>query len=185
PEERDYMSRWDGVNPRAAHARGYEAFSIWYHVTDPTGMMIVHTGVLVVMFLFTIGFCTRVTSILSWLGGLSYIQRSPVSVFGMDAMMSILLFYLMIAPSGAALSVDRLIGRFWATWRALRKNMPAPMNLQPPPRVSANLALRLLQVHFCFIYLASGLSKLLGHAWWNGTAVWGTMAVYEYSPMAI
>jgi hypothetical protein len=47
------------------------------------------------------------------------------------------------------------------------------------------VAIRLLQIHFCFIYMASGLSKLLGAPWWNGTAVWGTMAVYEYCPMQI
>jgi hypothetical protein len=184
PEERQFMSKY-GMNPRWAYAKGYQGWSIWYHVTDPTWMMVIHSGVLIMMFLFTIGFCTRVTAILSWLGALSYIQRSPVTVFGMDAMMNILIFYLMIAPSGAALSVDRLIARYWATRRALRRHSPVPMNLQPEPRVSANLALRLLQVHFCFIYLASGLSKLQGQAWWTGNAVWGTMAVYEYSPMAM
>jgi hypothetical protein len=49
--------------------------------------------------------------------------------------------------------------------------------------VSANVALRLLQIHLCIIYGASGLSKLQGPAWWSGVAVWGTMANYEFSPM--
>src|SRR5262249_44007296 len=31
--------------------------------------------------------------------------------------------------------------------------------------------------------LASGLSKLQGASWWGGTAVWGTMANFEFSPM--
>jgi hypothetical protein len=57
--------------------------------------------------------------------------------------------------------------------------------MKPAPRVSANVAIRLLQIHFCFIYMASGLSKLLGAPWWNGTAIWGTMAVYEYCPMQV
>src|SRR6185503_2420103 len=42
--------------------------------------------------------------------------------------------------------------------------------------------LRLLQVHFCLIYLASGCSKLQGAAWWNGTAIWQTLANYEFTP---
>jgi hypothetical protein len=185
PEEREYMFRWSFLNPRMAYAKGYPAWSIWFHVTDPAWMMAIHCGVLAVMFLFTIGFCTRVTSVLTWLGVLSYVQRSPVTLYGMDAMMNILLIYLMIGPSGAAFSVDRLIARYWATRRALSKHQPVPLHLPPAPRVSANLALRLMQVHFCIIYMASGLSKLLGHAWWNGTAVWATMAVYEYTPMAM
>ena len=77
------------------------------------------------------------------------------------------------------MSVDRLIVRYWAR----RRHLPEPEFLRPPPSVSANLALRLLQVHVCIIYAASGLSKLQGPAWWSGVAVWGTMANYEFSPM--
>src|SRR5436190_6178685 len=181
--EAQYMRKWYGFKPSLAYAKGYPAWSIWFHVTDPTWMMVVHCSFLVVFFLFTIGFCTRVTSVLAWLAAVSYIQRSPTSIFGMDTMMNILLIYLMIGPSGAALSVDRLISRWWVVRRAKLSHLPIPAPSRPAPRVSANLAVRLLQIHFCMIYLASGLSKLQGNAWWNGTAVWGTMAVYEYCPM--
>jgi Vitamin K-dependent gamma-carboxylase len=134
---------------------------------------------------FTVGFCTRVTSVLAWLAAISYIQRSPTSIFGMDTMMNILLIYLMIGPSGAALSVDRLLSRLWVTYRARRDHLPVPAWTPPVPRVSANVALRLVQIHLCIIYMTSGLSKLQGNVWWNGTAVWATMAIYEYCPMQI
>jgi hypothetical protein len=78
----------------------------------------------------------------------------------------------MIGPSGAALSVDRLLAR--------RRGQAAP-----EPSVSANLALRLMQVHFCIIYLTAGLSKLLGGTWWSGTAVWWTLANYEFAPLRL
>jgi hypothetical protein len=184
-EEAQYMRKWYGFHPSLAYAKGYPAWSIWYHVTDPHWMMIVHCSFLVVFFLFTIGFCTRVTSVVSWVAAISYIQRAPTSIFGMDTMMNILLIYLMIGPSGAALSVDRLISRWWAVRKARRNHLPIPAWSRPGPRVSANLALRLVQIHFCLIYLASGLSKLQGGSWWSGTAVWGTMAVYEYCPMQV
>lgn len=191
PEEVAYMMKW-GVNPRDAIAQGYYSFSIWYHVTDPRWVVPVHVAMLTCIFLFTIGFCTRITSVLAWLSILSYIQRSQVTLFGMDTITNILMMYLVIGPSGAALSVDRLIERYWATRRLLKKQRRAgsPLHLDdepvlgpPQPRVSANLALRLMNVHLCVIYLASGLSKLLGPAWWNGTAVWGTMANPEFSPV--
>lgn len=184
-EEEHYMLNWYGFNPRMAYAKGYPAWSVWFEVTDPRWMMVVHCSFLVVFFLFTIGFCTRVTSILAWLAAISYIQRAPTSIFGMDTMMNILLIYLMIGPSGAALSVDRLISRWWEVRAARRNHQPIPPFSRPAPRVSANVVLRLLQVHFCIIYMASGLSKLLGGVWWNGTAIWGTMAVFEYCPMQI
>jgi hypothetical protein len=184
-EEAQYMLKWYGVNPNLNYATGYPAWSIWFHVTDPTWMMVVHYSFLAIFFLFAIGFCTRVTSVLAWLAAISYIQRAPTSIFGLDTMMNILMIYLMIGPSGAALSVDRLISRWWTVRQARRNHLPIPARTPPAPRVSANLALRLLQIHFCIIYLASGLSKLQGNVWWNGTAVWGTMAVYEYCPMQI
>ncbi len=89
----------------------------------------------------------------------------------------------MIGPSGAAFSVDRLIIRYWRTWRALRARRPAPASFKPTPRVSANLALRCMQFNLCLIYFTSGVSKLQGAAWWSGTAVWGTIANPEFSPI--
>jgi hypothetical protein len=193
PEERDNLQKWGRARLDSAVARGYPIYSIWFQVTDPRWMLPVHVTLLVIMFLFTIGFCTRVTSVLTWLAALSYIQRSQVTLFGMDTIINVLLLYLMIGPSGAALSVDRLLLRYWYTRRVLSARARkaghalyhAPLEGPPPPapRISANLALRLMQVHICFIYLASGLSKLMGNAWWTGTAVWGTMANPEFSPI--
>jgi hypothetical protein len=182
--ERDYINRW-GVHPSQPLAHGQPLWSIWYHVTDPRWMWVTHGCILAAMFLFTIGFCTRVTSVLTWLGMLCYTQRAPTSLFGMDTIMNVVVLYLMIGPSGAALSVDRLIARYWATYRALRNHLPVPKLLRPAPQVSANVALRLLQIHVCIIYVASGLSKLQGPAWWSGVAVWGTMVNYEFSPMRL
>src|SRR5207253_9395274 len=115
--------------------------------------------------------------------------------YGQDTILNFALFYLMIGPSGAALSVDRLIQRYARTWRVLRtRSSPRKggtllteddaLDLgRPAPSIAANLALRLLQVHLCIVYLASGLSKLQGTSWWNGTAIWGTMANPEFSPV--
>ncbi|HEV3202909.1 MAG TPA: hypothetical protein VGY77_00930 [Gemmataceae bacterium] len=184
-EEKKYQEEWFGANPRRVTAKGTPVWSIWYHVTEPTQMAVAHGIILFIMFLFTIGFCTRITSVLAWMGAMCYIHRGQSSLFGMDTMMNILLIYLMIGPSGAALSVDRLIQRYWQTWKALWSHRPAPDFSVPVPLVSANLALRLIQINLCLIYLSSGLSKLEGRAWWQGTAVWGTMANTEFSPMHI
>lgn len=176
------MQRW-GIDTRGACARGRWITSIWFHITDPGWIRVLHGCFLLAMVLFTLGVATRVTSVLTWLIALSYIQRAHTSLFGMDTIMIIVLLYLMMGPSGAALSVDRLVARYRATRRALATGQPVPVRFRPEPSVSANLALRLLQVHLCIIYMASGLSKLQGQTWWSGTAVWGTMANYEFSPL--
>jgi hypothetical protein len=164
-EDVAYMQRW-GINPHQAVSQGHRVWSIWFHVTDPVWMRVVHFGVLTCIALFTAGLFTRVTGILTWVGVMSYFQRAPTTVFGMDAMVSLLLLYLVIGPSGDALSLDRLFG--WS---------------RGAHSVGANVALRLIQVNFCIIYLVAGISKLQGAAWWNGTAVWGTLANPEFCPM--
>ena len=108
--------------PFSTLTTGHPIWSIWFHVTDPSAMMLVHGIILLSVFLFTIGFGTRLTSVITWFGALSYIHRAPGSVFGVDTMMTILLLYLMIGPSGAALSVDRLI----ECWRARKAGLPMP-----------------------------------------------------------
>ena len=193
-----YIAR-EGVDPRLLYARGQQGWSVWFHVTDPTAMAVVHGVIVFVTFLFVIGFATRVTSALTWFAMLCYIHRNPNILFGVDTMMTILLLYLMIGPSGAALSVDRLIARWWSVnkpavvrrWYRLlgrpeptdAEIAPAVFHETPQPSVTANVAIRLTQIHICIIYLVAGLAKLQGTAWWNGTAPWGTIANYEFAPM--
>lgn len=180
-EEWQYARKWELLDLRQLIAKGSWKWSVWFHVTDPAWMALLHGGFLLAMFCLTIGLCTRVAAVLTWVGILSYVNRAPTFLFGMDTIMIVVALYLMIGPSGAALSVDRLIAR----WRARRSagGAEAPADWPPQPQISANLALRLLQVHVCIIYFASGISKLQGSTWWSGTAVWGTMANYQFSPM--
>lgn len=170
----DYRAYW-GVDPRDAYVMGSPVWSIWFHVTDPTHMLIVHGLFVLATFCFLIGFCTRSMSIVAWFAALSYIHRTPVVLFGVDTMMAITMTYLMIGPCGAALSVD--------CWLRRRRAPADGTNETVQPSVSANVALRLLQVHVCFIYAAAGLAKLQGLSWWSGTAVWGTLVNFEMSPM--
>ena len=50
----------------------------------------------------------------------------------------------------------------------------------PVPTISANLSLRLIQLHLVLIYGMAGLAKLQGPSWWNGLALWGTMTAGEF-----
>jgi hypothetical protein len=173
-----YLPATDWQKVPEVYAHGFPYWSVFYHIHDSAWLIVVHVFFLLGMFLFTIGFATRITSVITWVGVISYINREPILVFGMDSIMVVLAFYLMLGPSGSALSVDRLLARWWAR----RTGAPLPP-AEPPPSVAANCTLRAMQVHFCFIYLASGLSKLQGAWWWAGTALWGTMANYSFAPM--
>src|SRR5271166_351807 len=141
----EYKARW-GQDPRVVSSKGQTVWSIWFHVTDPDAMMAVQVVTLLVSFLFLIGFCTRLTGALTWLAALSCIHRAPLSLFGADTMVAVVLLYLNLGPCGAVLSVDRWLARWWARKReqgtgnreqgSTPKSVPsAPL---PVPSVSAN-----------------------------------------------
>ncbi len=179
-----YAELWS-LDPRQATHKGTPVFSMWLHLTDTTTIWCVYVATMVVFGLFTIGLWTRVTSVLTWALTLCYLHRSALTVFGQDTMQTILLTYLMIGPCGAAFSVDALRARY----RASRSLMGSPgrsvpwaeaVLAGPRPDPLANFAVRLLQIHFCFIYMSSGLSKLKGATWWSHIAGWMTMANPEF-----
>jgi hypothetical protein len=182
-EELAYKQKWGVPASDQIHNRGQHRWSIWYHVTDPTGMMAVHVSFLIVMLLFTIGLGTRVTGVLTLIALLSYIHRAPTVLFGVDTMMNLGVLYLVLAPSGAALSVDRLLQKYVARRGAARAGLPEPVFGPPAPQVSANFALRLLQINVCLVYFISGLSKLKGDLWLSGNACWLVMVNNEFSPV--
>jgi hypothetical protein len=174
-KDREQIREDWGVYPEYTTELGQPHFSHFFHLKTPTQRGIAHALALLIAVLFTLGVGTRVTSVLAWAVALGYIHRVSGALFGMDTMLGIVLLYLMIGPSGAALSVDRLI----ASWILRRKDQTLG---EPKPSVSANFAIRLIQVHFCIIYFASGTTKLQGPAWWNGTAIWQILTNYEFAP---
>jgi len=183
----DYLNYWN-ADRRVVYRTGNVGFSVWFHVTDPTQMALVHAGIIVLIVLFTVGLFTRVTSVLVWVACVGYIHRTQQVLFGMDTMMNILLFYLMIGNSGAALSIDRVIARYRAARASLRRSGTIDPNTRaflacPQPSVGAGFALRLLQIHVCFIYAAAGFSKLKGASWWSGQAFWDVAVNPEFTPL--
>jgi len=142
-------------------------WSIYFFASSPWAIRLIHTAYLGCLTAFTAGLFTRFASVLVWAGHISFIHGSFLTWSGMDTVLAMLTFYLMFSPAGAALSLDRL-----------RRRTIAP----PTPSWSANLGLRLIQVHIGVIYLCAGLAKLQGARWWDGTAVWSVMMMQEFAP---
>src|SRR3954452_3679355 len=139
-----------------------------------------------ILALFTIGLFSRVTAVLAWAIVVSTVRRTPVTVFGFDQVVSTLALYLAVTgASGQSVSLDRFFARLReargaAAGRRRDGKWVVPPGA-PPASVSANLALRLIQLHLILIYGMAGLAKLQGEAWWSGMAIWGTLASGEFS----
>jgi hypothetical protein len=111
---------------------------------------------LIACVLLTLGLFTRVAAVVVWLGILSITNANGLIGNSGDGLIRNLAFYLMLAPSGTALSLDRLRtdrARFW----------------ECPAR--APWALRLIQIQLSIGYLSAVWHKVQNELWRNGTAV--------------
>ena len=149
------------------------AFSyLWLFDGNPAMLWMVHIAALVILLMFTLGFYSRVTSVLAFIIAVSYAHRAPGALFGLDQINVMLAMYMMLGGAGEAFSLDRLI----AKWRYPKRKLPETST-------AANVSIRLIQLHMCIIYLFAGTGKLLGDTWWEGTAMWGAVANSEYQSM--
>ncbi len=105
----------------------------------------------------TLGWHTRVMSVLFYLGMLSLYHRNVLANGGPDAVPLLLSFYMMFCPSGAAYSLD-------ARKAARKRGTVAEPMIVP-------WGLRLLQMQICLIYFQSCVIKCQGPVWLDGTTV--------------
>ena len=135
------------------------AWSHWWWFSSPAAVWAVHLFALAVFALLMVGWKSRWASILAYLLAAGYWSRAPAAMFGLDQINLILAFYVMLGPSGDAVSVDRCLAA-------------GQGEMSQRSSVGANVAVRLLQVHMCVIYFFAGAGKLAGSSWWDGTALW-------------
>lgn len=137
---------------------------------DRTTFEVLYWSSIVVLVLFTLGIGTRITGVLTWVVVVSFLAN-PAASFDGDYLLGILAFYLMLGHL------------FTGLWNGKRE--PLGMIFGPcdqmifsrgkeAPRLSysANFMMRMLQIHFAIIMVASGLHKLQIADWWAGVAFW-------------
>ena len=163
---------WLAPGAVASIQEGSFTWSYLWWFESSWALWTVHVAALVVFAMLTVGLFTRVAAVLAWIAALSYVGRATGALFGLDQINVMLAMYLAVGPSGDAFSVDRWL-------KARRAGGPLPVRHS----WTANLAIRLIQLHMCVIYLFAGMSKLTGMAWWDGTAMWMAFGNMEYQSL--
>jgi hypothetical protein len=182
---RDYLGSDGWIGPEAVRhylaQNAPWAWSFWLWVPD-RWLPAVWAACLVVTALFAAGLASRVTAPLAWAIAVSTVRRAPVALFGFDHMVATWALYLAaFGASGQAVSLDRAIARWRAARRAGRGGpIAGESSAVPVPTVTANLSLRMIQLHLALIYGSAGLAKLMGPEWWNGTAMEMIMLTPEF-----
>ncbi len=109
--------------------------------------------------LLTLGLFTRVNSVVVFLCLISIHQRNLFITNSGDTFLRVTGFFLMFAPAGAALSMDRLI-RIW------QGKEDAIIQPQSP------WAQRMIQIELSLLYFSAFCWKVKGPLWIHGTALY-------------
>jgi Vitamin K-dependent gamma-carboxylase len=108
--------------------------------------------------LLTVGLFTRINAVLVFICLTSVHQRNLYINHGGDTFLRLAGFFLMFAPAGAVLSLDRMI----CTRRGKESS-----NIRP----RSPWAQRMIQVQLTLVYLVTFLVKIKGDSWLHGTAL--------------
>ena len=157
----DLFSR-DGVLPAQPDLHdsvGQGAWGLLGTFTGNGALVLAYTALVIGALMLMVGLKTRVAALVVFVMLLAFTRRNPWVLDSGDLLLQAIAFYLVFAPSGAALSADRWLaarsgrGEFWAH----------------PQR--APWVLRLFQLQLSILYLSAVWHKVGGERWRDGTAV--------------
>jgi len=140
-----------GMLPRSV-SREWWAWSVFDLVSGTTGAAALFIVALVAVISFTIGFQTRLATLVTWVMLVSLHHRNYFVTDGGDDMVTIMFFWSIFADLDGCWSVA-----------ALRRGGPA--------RTSNAFGLRLLQAHIAMLYFVTARLKIL-RGWLHGAAIY-------------
>lgn len=175
--ERSYVPIWAGsryMPPVTQFLPGIDIprIDVLSGVTDMRIYFVVHVLTIVLAAMTLVGLWTRVSSISLAILVISFHHRNAIILHGGDSVFRMSAIYMALAPSGAAVSLDR--------WFA-RKNGTAPLS---PPEVSL-WPQRLVALNLSLIYFTTIWAKWFGTLWRNGTATWFPARLNEFKKFPV
>ncbi|MEU2856000.1 HTTM domain-containing protein [Streptomyces syringium] len=171
-QERGYLFGPDGVLPYAEFKEQLSGFSLYSLSPSPVWFQLLyHAGALVALAVM-LGIGGRFGLALHWVLLWSIYQRHPGLLDGGDNLAHVVIPFLLLTrcyerfalPIGIA---DRFADR-----------VPGPLRAVSVP--FHNLGVLMIAAQICLVYVVSGLYKVMGQEWQDGTALFYVMRVAEF-----
>lgn len=159
------------VDPEAKR-RGFILWDTILAKSNPVLFDVVFFGMILVVLLFTIGFQTRIMTVLTLVLLFALQANNPYVLNGGDTIYRITLLFLIFANLGAHFSVD--------SWRAKRRKSGKVRRKILPTHITSaahNVALVLCCFQIIVVYVVSGIWKLGGDEWLDGTALFYALRI--------
>ncbi|WP_073948469.1 HTTM domain-containing protein [Streptomyces kebangsaanensis] len=171
-QERNYLFGPDGLLPHDEFQQQLSGFSFYALSPSPLWFQFVHHAGMAAALAVTLGIGGRPGLALHWALLWSVYQRQPGLLDGGDNLAYIVIPFLLLTrcydrfalPTGLA---DRVAGRVPGRLRALS----VPFH---------NLGVLMVATQICLVYVVSGLYKVMGEEWQDGTALFYVMRVAEF-----
>lgn len=117
---------------------------------------------LLLIFILLIGLANRWVTMIIFVLHLVFIQRNPAIIYGADLVSTFWLFYLCFVNHNQFFTIKKFLP-FLKQKQVLQSDMFTSMGF------------RLIQIQLCIMYGYTGMEKLKGGTWWEGSAVWYVM----------
>lgn len=118
------------------------------------------------------GFYTKTSIAFTFFTLISFHNRNTFILNSGDIVVRNLLFLLLFTPCGDLWSLDR--------WIQVKRGL-----LRDQPVEKSPWALRLIQIQFCIIYIATVMFKMKGSMWADGTAVYTATRLDDFVRMPL
>ena len=141
----------------------------WLSPTEFSGWVVLLTYIATSIGVM-IGFKTRLSTIVCFILMVSLQNRNYSILNSGDTLMRCMLFLMMFAPIHVKYSVD--------AWINTKHGIPNKTDI-------SILTLRLMQLQFSLVYLATTLFKLKGYDWVDGTAVYYTSRLVNFQRVVL
>lgn len=158
------------MNSLPGRAARLNLFAVWPH--SDRAITALFWIIVVFAVLMLVGFMSRTSSAIVFVALLSLHKRNPMILSGGDALLRLDAFFMMFAPTGAALSMDRLIRRYRG-------------RVEKEPLLVLPWAQRMIQIQTTLLYLSTVYWKLRGHTWIDGTALYYVLHLSEFRQFAV
>jgi hypothetical protein len=172
PELVTYFSNTNGIlRPETLNSIfGIPVINLLVLLPQGDGWLIAFFGLFTLACLcVTLGLFSRVSMVIVYLGLLSFLHRNIYVHHGGIHLMCIAAFWMMFAPIGAALSLDRL-------WFKSKSSYEHNCSLW---------ALKAYQFQFALVYWQSSMAKLAAPSWWDGTAMYYVFRHSEFARFTV
>lgn len=141
----------------------------WLSPTETSAWMVLIAYITTSVFVM-VGFKTRISTIICFILMVSMQNRNYSILNSGDTLMRCMLFLMMFAPTHVKYSVDAYLSE--------KKGLPYRTDI-------SLLTIRLMQLQFSLVYLATTLFKLKGYDWVDGTAVYYTSRLVNFQRIVL